>query len=398
MSQRHTSFTLVGACAALGLALLSCTDGTQLASGGIGGTGFTQGPIEGFGSIFVAGVEWHTDAAEITVDGVPGAEKDLSVGMVVTITGDLELARTSGTALRVEQDDEIEGPVESLQMTSADELEIEVLGSPVRLRRGLTTFEDDGEGFGFDTIDLGDVVEVDGLTDDAGRLLATHIEKDGELVLGQTEVDLEGVVSNLVPGISFDLGSIRVELGPGTEFEGLAEEELAIGLGVEVEGVLVESDRVLAEEIELRGEQLAGDFEDAEIEGFVTDFAGVSDFRVNGVRVDASGATFEDGGPGDLANGVRVDVEGPVAGGVLVAREVEIEGGEDGDVEGPIEAFVDVSSFEVEGVSIDASGASFNGGTVDDLGPGVAVRVEGDFVGGILVADEVSFRSGSDDD
>ncbi|RLA55858.1 MAG: hypothetical protein DRR04_14460, partial [Gammaproteobacteria bacterium] len=43
---------------------------TQGSGGGIGGSGATSsGTIDGFGSIFVNGVEFDTDEAEIEIDG-----------------------------------------------------------------------------------------------------------------------------------------------------------------------------------------------------------------------------------------------------------------------------------------------------------------------------------------
>ena len=57
--------------------LADCTgDGTQTAGGGIGGTGVSQGPITGFGSIFVNGVEIDTSSATILRDGATVTQKD----------------------------------------------------------------------------------------------------------------------------------------------------------------------------------------------------------------------------------------------------------------------------------------------------------------------------------
>ncbi len=56
--------------------------------GGIGGTGATdvsRGPIEGFGSIFVNGVEWEIDLAEVELDDERGSGEELQLGMVVTV-------------------------------------------------------------------------------------------------------------------------------------------------------------------------------------------------------------------------------------------------------------------------------------------------------------------------
>jgi hypothetical protein len=66
-----------------------------------------------------------------------------------------------------------------------------------------------------------------------------------------------------------------------------------------------------------------------EIEGFVTEFNGLDQpFQVNGYPVRTTLTTrYEHGVPGDVANDVRLKVEGLLdADGVLVAVKVEFEG------------------------------------------------------------------------
>lgn len=64
---------------------------------GIGGTGFSStGTIDGTGSIFVNGVRYDIDDAEIFVNGEPATEADLKLGMVVVVAG------TDSTAERVD--------------------------------------------------------------------------------------------------------------------------------------------------------------------------------------------------------------------------------------------------------------------------------------------------------
>src|SRR5207302_8849334 len=79
-------FTRIGASAILLLA--SCGGPAQL--GGIQGSGspvVAYGPIAGFGSIFVNGVEYATSNAQIRIDDQPGTESQLLVGQVVTVVG-----------------------------------------------------------------------------------------------------------------------------------------------------------------------------------------------------------------------------------------------------------------------------------------------------------------------
>src|SRR5258708_21319331 len=92
-------FTTIVAAAVLLLA--SCGGPTQL--GGIqgSGSGVAYGPITGFGSIFVNGVEYATSNAQIRIDDQPGAESQLLVGEVVTVTGSVNSDGKTGTATQV---------------------------------------------------------------------------------------------------------------------------------------------------------------------------------------------------------------------------------------------------------------------------------------------------------
>ena len=81
-------------CLAAGVLLAACNSNPdQLAGGGIGGTGITNGTVTGFGSIFVNGVEFDTAGAVRNIDDVVSISNgtdDSSVigsGMVVTIVG-----------------------------------------------------------------------------------------------------------------------------------------------------------------------------------------------------------------------------------------------------------------------------------------------------------------------
>ena len=86
--------------------LVSCGGGGG--SAGIGGTGITSGgTITGFGSIFVNGVEYDTDAASVSGDGNLMNVADLKLGMVVTVRGKLNSGSTTGTAESIVVDIEL---------------------------------------------------------------------------------------------------------------------------------------------------------------------------------------------------------------------------------------------------------------------------------------------------
>jgi len=332
--------------ASLGFALACSVDsggsGSNFANGGIGGTGVSEGPITGFGSIFVNGIKWEIDDSEVDFDGAPGTEGDLRIGMVVRVEGEIDSEAGTGQASRVRFDDELEGPITSIDEVGdvgAEDLTLEllILGQRVWVEAGGTRFDDDDDGSpdcGLATIAVGDVVEVSGLRDGDGVIRATYLECEGILSLGNTEVELAGTVSGFSEGdgTTFMIGDVTITFDPTggmTTLEDLPPGGVADGLFVEVEGKITATNEVFANEIEQEDEFDDDDLDEFSITGFVSDFVGLSDFKVAGRRVDASGAVFENGNALLLEDGVRVEVEGDLVDidgeSVLIADEVEFE-------------------------------------------------------------------------
>ena len=142
---------------------------------------------------------------------------------------------------------------------------------------------------------------------------------------------------------------------------------------------------------------------EAEIESVIATFNSNADFTVSGLRVNASGATIEPAGA-TLAAGVRVEIEGTVTGGVLVASKVEVKGsGDDGgddsgreiEIEGRITALdTNAQTFVLRGEVVDYSAASFSGGDAGSLAVDVKVHVHGHLSGDgtSVVAEEIEFE------
>jgi hypothetical protein len=188
---------------------------------------------------------------------------------------------------------------------------------------------DDTPPLGFDTLALSDVVEVSGFRQGEGRILATFIEKKGVFTPGSMPgVELKGTVSSRA-GTTFAIGSVIVTFGGSTQLEDLPGSGPQNGDFVEVEGSLTAPEAVSASRIEREGAR-TGDVDDFELEGIVSSFVSLASFRVAGQPVDASGAAvvFEPNDPGFVADGVRVEVEGALQAGVLVAERVKLRGGE----------------------------------------------------------------------
>ena len=314
----------------------------DFAEGGMGGTGISQGPITQFGSIFVNDIEWFLDDAEVEFDGetveIGGLDEDdktdlFNLGMVVRVEGTIDSNAGTGQAERVYFDDEIEGPVSAIDEEPGlgepgQFRELTVLGQRILIEAGVTRFLDDDPGFGFDTIAVDDVVEISGLVDDLEEVVrATYVEKKSEISLGQTEVELKGTVSEFVPGtMTFMLGSVTVEFDGETDFSDLpgGPEGLVDGTYVEVEGTLVAADQIMATEIELEDDFDDDDVDEFSTTGFVNQFNSIDDFFVGNQKVDASGAEFKHGNESMLADGRRVEVEGKI---IPIEVEGEIIGG-----------------------------------------------------------------------
>ncbi len=319
--------TLLGPGLLLGtaLGLAACVGGSGGTLAGIGGTGITAtGTITGFGSIFVNGVEFETGTADIVVDDNSAGEGALQLGMVVTVTGTLDDNGTTGTASAVEYDDEVQGPVLDVPVDPTGdglELRFTVLDTTVLADRVATVFDD---GVTFETLAQGDYIEVSGFADQAGVIHATRIEGEGTFVPGSSVVEIKGTASNVV-GSNFDLGSYSVDAS-AADLSDVAGGVIVAGNAYEVKGTLVGTD-ITATAVKDNDDLHDEDVDKASIEGFITDYVDDGNFSVAGQAVDASSATLE---PTSLvlANGVEVEVEGPIVSGILQATKVQGEGGD----------------------------------------------------------------------
>ena len=104
------------------LGIISCSSSTNMAEGGIGGTGISMGVATELGSITVNGVYFETTGAEIYKDGVrvgidsspSQIETMLNRGMVVTVKGAINSDGVTGTATSVNYADNLEGPITAI--------------------------------------------------------------------------------------------------------------------------------------------------------------------------------------------------------------------------------------------------------------------------------------------
>ena len=303
--------------------------GGDTTTAGIGGTGITaSGPITGFGSVFVNGIEFETTDSAFSVDDndIGVGEDNLRIGMVVTVTGTVNDDGITGTADSIEFDHELEGPISGTITDNGTTKTFEVLGISVEISDTTTSFDDN---LTFANIASGDVVEVSGQVDETGTLIASYIDSRDDPYQPGDEVEAKGVVSNLdTTAGTFDLvlaaGSILVNYTVGTDLGDLPNDSLSNGQFVEVKGTLQAGGAVPIDATEIEAEGFEDSEDNVSLEGVITDFVDASNFVVAGQPVNASTADLSPDSL-TLGDGLMVKVEGTVVNGVLMAEQVELE-------------------------------------------------------------------------
>lgn len=300
--------------------------GGQAGIGGTGATGGSSGAISGFGSIFVNGVEFETSSANIFIDGEPATEADLRLGMVVRIDGTFDDNGTSGDANEVRFDDDVQGQISAIvENADGTAKTLTVLGVQVVADAVDTIFDDTS----YSALLVGDFIEVSGFFDSNGVLFATRIEDKGSFVAGVSEIELKGQVAFLnTSASSFAIGSgttFNVDYS-SADLSDVSGGTLSNGMQVEVKGSL-SGNTITATRIEEEDDLFGGNVDKVEVEGLVTNFVSSSDFKVAGQQVNASSATLSPAGL-VLGNDIKVEVEGPLQGGVINAVKVEARGGD----------------------------------------------------------------------
>ncbi|MCG6968181.1 MAG: DUF5666 domain-containing protein [Gammaproteobacteria bacterium] len=298
-------------------------------SGGESGTGFggsypkvSVGVITGFGSVFVNGVEFDTSRAEINVNEAIASEEDLAIGMVVSVVGSTDQSQVSGSADAIYYESEVCGIVN--QNDQPDQLEI--MGQTVKYDSE-TVFDSS-----IDTvasvaeIPVGAVVEITGYRTGDNSLHATQITllqsqyNDGEQLI------VNGVVTAGVSSGKFSMGTLTVVVDDVTQFINLPNNQITPGMAIKVKSKrgLVNTNELLADQIQLNKNQYVVAGNVLEIEGIVMNpNLQANEFQLNGYTVYFSAQTrFVDGAEDNLADGVKVEVEG------VLLSDNQLEAGE----------------------------------------------------------------------
>jgi hypothetical protein len=358
--------------------LAGCGGGDSTVAGdpGTGGTGiYSSGKIAGFGSVIVNGIRFDDSSAAIWLDGdrLPDSST-LRLGMVAGVAGMRNSDQVSGTANSIRIWSVAQGCVTTVTPLAGGGVSFALMGMTIDAGPSAVF----GDGLVAAGITSGMRLKVWGLQADAtGRQwAATRVEPDqagssvttglvvlmgaqryvngikllgrradallkGQLVRARgvldvvamalqvdqvedvgvrpdpgsdVEVEVEGVVTALLPNGHFMLGSVEVD------GSGLAPAQVQVGARLEVHGVW-KGQVLVARKVE---QEDGATHSSAEIEGLIEAFTSVADFVVRGQRCDASAARIEGGRVEDLKVGLKVHVKGSVDGDVLKVTSLEI--------------------------------------------------------------------------
>jgi hypothetical protein len=393
--------------------LLTAVYMSACSGGGGGGTDFTldqgtavvnKGVIEKFGSIFVNGIEFKTSGAivhlrddktdknlQTEAEVQDFLKSGLKVGMVVTVKGAVNADGKTGTAQEVEFRNTLKAKIDSVDLAHNT---ITVMGQTI-------VVDDPAKLAG---LAVGDVVEISGLPDDKGQIKATHLEKKA----GVAEFEAKGYVK-LIAGstTSFKLllspnapDGITVNLPAGTALP-------AAGSFIEVKTLTAAGGNITATNLEVENELHAAENQKVSVEGFPASGT-VADFVLNGQRVQTTATTVYVGGiAANFALARKLEAQGTVVGGILIAEKITFKVVNGGISKGVIEKF---GSLFVNGVEFKTQGAKLHlrdDKTTPDrvlqseaeiatlLKPGMVVSVKGGFDnnGTTGIAQEIEFRN-----
>ena len=249
------------------------------------------------------------------------------------IEGRIDQDGVNGTATRVAFNDEVEGPVQSIDLVT---LRLVVLGRTVQVGPQ-TSFDDRISPRSLEGLAVGDRIEVSGRVATTGVVEATRIERK----TAQSSVEVKGTIASLDTNArSFALSQLTVSYA-SAQLNGFASGQPANGDRVEAFGTVDGNGVLVATRIEKEGGGFAGNADDqADYEGLVTSFVSATDFSVAGQRVTTTASTtYEGGNASSLALDVPVEVEGRFnASGVIVATKVQFRRGSDTEFSGRVDS------------------------------------------------------------
>jgi Domain of unknown function (DUF5666) len=371
---RGAGMGLFTALTGVALAVVACGGGggSSVAGVGSGGTGsFSVGTVTGFGSVFVNGLRYDDASANVSDDDGARNRSDLKLGMVVRVQGSTSASGES-SARSISFDSALLGPVSAINTTGKT---FTIIGQKVVVAAG--TVFDASLPLGFDSIQAGQTLEVHGFVNPlTNELQATLIE----VKTSPSYYKISGQVSQLKNGATtFQIGSETINfaaLNGNNIPQGFANGMLVkVRLDTRQPGA---NGAWAATRVRINQDSF-DDQDNVDIEGLISALSSPTQFRVNGVAVDASSADFPDGTT-DVAQGARVKIKGSIVGGTLLAKEVKLETkGKQIDLRGTISNVDTVAkTFVLRGVTVSYAGTvQYDNGSANNLITNASVEVKG---------------------
>lgn len=374
---RHAGLVVV-LCALLAGATQCTYRGKDFGNGGGSqGDAVTVGPVSGFGSIVVNGVEYTTSSATFTLNGVASSEAALAPGRIVGLSG--TRSSSTGRARTVVAEDRLVGRITDVDRAAGT---LTVIGQTVQVT-GATSFAPNVDPNDLSAFVVGQSVAVDGYRTSNG-LLATRIERP----LAGLAFRVLGRVSNLSSTArTFRLGGATIDYSSA----GTLDAGVRNGAYVAASGLTLANDTTLvATSVTVREELPAtANGDDGSVRGAVTRFGSAADFDVGGTPVSTASSTQYSGGTsGDVALDRELEVTGEFdRNGTLVATQVSFAAASTFRVVGGIDRLSSsASTLEVAGITVttnarslwdDRAGTALRTFGFDDLRTGDWVEVRG---------------------
>ena len=303
--------------------LLAACGGSSDSSSAVEETSRTVvGTVDGFGSVIVNGVHYQSTDTEFEINDRSGAEHQLRVGQLVVVEGSDD--GKEGVALRISYDADIRGPVTSVDATAGTMV---ILGQTISVD-AMTVFS----GITLETIEVGQYLEVSGLRDGSGNLLASYVSLEDS-----TEIELRGTVADLDDvAMTFTIGGMTIDYSSVATLD-LEASALSNGMLVEVEGRM-DAEVLVASKVEQEDMHRDHDGE-VRVFGYISAYDDATGtMTVGGTEVLLTSSTdYEHGTQTELALNAMVKVQGSFnSEGQLVASEVEFEAAVKLELEGPV--------------------------------------------------------------
>jgi hypothetical protein len=351
------------------------------------------GPIR---ALDFAAKTFRIDGIEVDASSagyVKGTANDLANGRVVRVRGAFVEGRLKASEVRFvrDQDDakvELTGVVTDFagQQFKVRGVPVDVSGPGVEFRNGSAANLANGVLVKIEGDVDGNVVrprEVEFVTSDDGRSRWLFGSVSGYLP-ATGAFRLMGLDARLAEGATFRNGD-----GSSATREDFGNDDRVQARGAFTGGTFVVTEVVFRPGVQLVIDDIGGTAYEVNLA------AGV--FRLNGTVVRLGGTTVFEGSRENLRNGVRVEVEGTIVAGELVAARVEIQRPDDDDlarIRGLVSDFVSAADFRVSGQKVDASAAVFEpaGASAASLADGRLVDVRGTVVEGLLKATKVQVK------